>query len=234
MDLTNVLLGCLAGLGAMTAAFWLALIIWTFRDMRARSRDIFAQILAALLVAVLFLPGWVIYWMLRPKETLAEAYERSLEEEALLQGIEEVLVCPGCGTRVNGEFVVCPNCHTKLEETLPDLRARPEPALGRMPLLRDTLAGRRAIAAPNAADSAASGRCDDGCSSVAPRTACAAARAGADGDTGAAAALNRKQMLHKTNLPEVSNLREVFVSLRRYARSISWCAGFAVCRCRPR
>jgi len=116
MDLTNVLLGCLAGLGAMTAAFWLALIIWTFRDMRARSRDIFAQILAALLVAVLFLPGWVIYWMLRPKETLAEAYERSLEEEALLQGIEEALVCPGCGTRVQGEFVVCPNCHTKLKK----------------------------------------------------------------------------------------------------------------------
>jgi RNA polymerase subunit RPABC4/transcription elongation factor Spt4 len=116
MDLTNVLLGCLAGLGAMTAAFWLALIIWTFRDMRARSRDIFAQILAALLVAVLFLPGWVIYWMLRPKETLAEAYERSLEEEALLQGIEEALVCPGCGTRVQGEFVVCPTCHTKLKK----------------------------------------------------------------------------------------------------------------------
>ncbi len=117
MDLTNVLLGCLAGLGAMTAAFWLALIIWTFRDMRSRSRDIFAQILAALLVAVLFLPGWVIYWMLRPKETLAEAYERSLEEEALLQGIEEALICPGCGTRVQGEFVVCPNCHTKLKKS---------------------------------------------------------------------------------------------------------------------
>jgi RNA polymerase subunit RPABC4/transcription elongation factor Spt4 len=117
MDLSNVLLGCLAGLGAMTAAFWLALIIWTFRDMRARSRDIFAQILAALLVAVLFLPGWVIYWMLRPKETLAEAYERSLEEEALLQGIEETLVCPGCGTRVQGEFVVCPTCHTKLKKS---------------------------------------------------------------------------------------------------------------------
>lgn len=117
MDLTNVLLGCLAGLGAMTAAFWLALIIWTFRDMRSRSRDIFAQILAALLVAVLFLPGWIIYWMLRPKETLAEAYERSLEEEALLQGIEEVQACPGCGTRVQGEFVVCPTCHTKLKKS---------------------------------------------------------------------------------------------------------------------
>src|SRR5512136_1963324 len=116
MDLSNILLGCLAGMGAMMAGFWLALIIWTFRDMRSRSRDIFAQILAALLVALLFVIGWAIYLMLRPKETLAEAYERSLEEEALLQGIEEVLACPGCGVRVQGEFVVCPSCHTKLKK----------------------------------------------------------------------------------------------------------------------
>ena len=116
MDLGNILLGCLAGMGAMMAGFWLALIIWTFRDMRSRSRDIFAQILAALLVAVLFVIGWAMYLMLRPKETLAEAYERSLEEEALLQGIEEVLACPGCGARVQSDFVVCPSCHTKLKK----------------------------------------------------------------------------------------------------------------------
>src|SRR5574337_1165908 len=109
MDLSSIVLLLIATIGATVAAFWLALIIWTFRDMRSRSRDIFAQILAALLVAVLFIVGWIIYLMLRPKETLAEAYERSLEEEALLQGIEEVLACPGCGSRVHGEFVVCPN-----------------------------------------------------------------------------------------------------------------------------
>ncbi len=117
MDLGSIVLLFVAMVGAMVAAFWLALIIWTFRDMRSRSRDIFAQILAALLVAVLFVVGWVIYLMLRPKETLAEAYERSLEEEALFQGIEEVLACPGCGSRVQGEFVVCPNCHTKLKKS---------------------------------------------------------------------------------------------------------------------
>lgn len=116
MDLVTVLLAVLALIGAMVAAFWLALIIWTFRDMRSRSRDIFAQILAALLVAILFLPGLLIYIMLRPKETLAEAYERSLEEEALLQGIEEAQVCPGCGARVQSDFVVCPQCHTKLKK----------------------------------------------------------------------------------------------------------------------
>lgn len=117
MDLGTILLAVLAFLGAVMAAFWLTLIIWTFRDMRARSRDVFAQILAALLVAIMFLPGLVIYMLLRPKETLAEAYERSLEEEALLQGIEETLVCPGCATRVQGDFVVCPACHTKLKKS---------------------------------------------------------------------------------------------------------------------
>ena len=79
MDLGTILLAALAFIGAVMAAFWLTLIIWTFRDMRARSRDVFAQILAALLVAIMFLPGLVIYMLLRPKETLAEAYERSLE-----------------------------------------------------------------------------------------------------------------------------------------------------------
>ena len=116
MDIQGIVLAFLAFTGAFVAALWLALIIWTFRDMRSRSRDIFAQILAALLVAVLSLPGMVIYMMLRPKETLAEAYERSLEEEALLQGIEEVERCPGCGSRVRADYLVCPSCNTKLKK----------------------------------------------------------------------------------------------------------------------
>lgn len=117
MDITSILLAILAFIGAVLAAFWLTLIIWAFRDMRSRSRDIFAQILAAMVVAILNLPGVVIYLLMRPKETLAEAYERSLEEEALLQGIEEALNCPGCGNRVQADWLVCPNCHTKLKKS---------------------------------------------------------------------------------------------------------------------
>ncbi|HLF24839.1 MAG TPA: zinc ribbon domain-containing protein [Anaerolineae bacterium] len=116
MDIIQIVLAFLAFTGAFIAALWLALIVWTFRDMRSRSRDIFAQILAALVVAVLNLPGLIIYMMLRPKETLAEAYERSLEEEALLQGIEEVERCPGCGGRVRADFLVCPACNTRLKK----------------------------------------------------------------------------------------------------------------------
>jgi Double zinc ribbon len=114
--ITDILLIVIAFSGAFLAALWLAMVIWTFRDIRSRTRDIFAQILAALVVAILNLPGLLIYFILRPPETLAESYTRSLEEEALLQGIEEADVCPGCGQRVLSEFIVCPTCHTKLKK----------------------------------------------------------------------------------------------------------------------
>ncbi len=108
---------------AFITATWISVVIWTFRDIRARSRDIFAQILATLMVLVFFplfpLPGWVLYLILRPRETLAEAYERSLEEEALLQGIEERMACPGCNRRIEEEFMICPTCHTRLKKACP-------------------------------------------------------------------------------------------------------------------
>lgn len=105
--------------GAVTIALVGGLAIWTFHDVRARSRDFLAQILATLMVLVLPIVGLVVYLMLRPRETLAEAYERSLEQEALLQAIEEPEVCPGCGQRVKGDYLFCPACHTRLKRACP-------------------------------------------------------------------------------------------------------------------
>ncbi len=115
-SLTDYILVVTAFFGAFLSALWLSLVIWTFRDMRLRSRDIFAQILAALLVAVLTVPGLVIYLILRPPQTLSETYEQSLEEEALLQEIENKRVCPGCGRHANEDWIICPNCYTKLKK----------------------------------------------------------------------------------------------------------------------
>lgn len=115
-SLNTILLYTITGAGAVITATWLALVLWTWRDMRLRSRDPLAQIAASLVVAVLGVFGIVIYVMLRPQETLAEAYERSLEEEALLQNIEEKTVCPGCGRATKDGWQVCPYCHTKLKK----------------------------------------------------------------------------------------------------------------------
>jgi RNA polymerase subunit RPABC4/transcription elongation factor Spt4 len=115
-QLSNVFLILTAWSGAFLAAFWLSLIIWTYRDIRSRARDPLARILAVLVVAVLFLPGLVVYLILRPPRTLEEDYQHTLEEEALLQSIEDIALCPGCGRRVKDNWMVCPNCHTRLKK----------------------------------------------------------------------------------------------------------------------
>lgn len=113
---SNFVLFLTAWGGAFLAALWLSLVIWTYRDIRRRARDPLARILAVLVVAVLFLPGIVVYLILRPARTLEEEYQRTLEEEALLQAIEDVSLCPGCGRRVKDNWVFCPGCHTKLKK----------------------------------------------------------------------------------------------------------------------
>jgi hypothetical protein len=110
--------------GGVTIALFGGMVIWTFHDIRARSRDFLAQILATLLVIVVPIVGLVVYLMLRPRETLAEAYEHSLEQEALLQAIEEPEICPGCGQRVRSDYLYCPACHTRLKRACPEC-ARP-------------------------------------------------------------------------------------------------------------
>jgi len=119
-DIGKILLAAVAFISAFTVAFWVSLVIWTFRDMRLRSRDIFAQLLASLVVLIFGPLGMLIYLILRPQETLSEAYARTLEEEALLQDItEEQPVCPECKHRIEPDFIICPACHTELRKACP-------------------------------------------------------------------------------------------------------------------
>jgi len=106
-------------LGAGLTAFSIGLAVWTFRDIRSRTRDGYSQLLAVLLVLVLNIFGWVLYLLLRPKELLSEAYERALAEEALLSGLEGRLSCPQCQAPVEVDFRVCPACHTQLKQACP-------------------------------------------------------------------------------------------------------------------
>ncbi|MGE5249316.1 MAG: double zinc ribbon domain-containing protein [Bacteroidota bacterium] len=115
--LSSLLLVLTAFGGAFLAALWIALVIWTYRDIRMRSRDPLVQLLSALLVTLLNLPGVLVYLILRPPRTLEEEYQRTLEEEALLQALEDLPLCPGCERRVRDEWQVCPNCHTRLKKT---------------------------------------------------------------------------------------------------------------------
>jgi RNA polymerase subunit RPABC4/transcription elongation factor Spt4 len=111
------ILGLFVGfLGAYLFAVWVSMIVWTVRDIRSRSRDIFAQVLAVALVLIFNVAGLLLYFILRPRETLSEKYERELAEEAMLQDIEERQVCPVCHHKIMSEYLICPNCHTKLHK----------------------------------------------------------------------------------------------------------------------
>jgi hypothetical protein len=113
---SNLVLFATAFGAAFAAALWLSLIFWTYRDIRQRTRDRLARLLAILVVAVLFIPGMLVYFIIRPQNTQEEDYQRTLEEESLLQTIEESPVCPGCGRRIKEDWVACPNCQTRLRK----------------------------------------------------------------------------------------------------------------------
>jgi hypothetical protein len=117
--LDTVLLIALAFGAVFLLALWLSLIIWTIRDLRARSRSLLSLLLAALLVAVLFLPGLIIYLILRPPRTIEDSYQRALQEEALLQSFAAVESCPGCSRKMVQDWIVCPWCYTRLKKKCP-------------------------------------------------------------------------------------------------------------------
>ena len=106
----------LAVIGAYAVAFWFSLVVWTFRDVQKRTRDVLVQVLATMLVLLFNLPGLFLYTILRPPETLSEAYARALEEESLIQDIEERQACPKCKHRIEPDYLVCPSCGTRLKQ----------------------------------------------------------------------------------------------------------------------
>ena len=111
----SVLEGILIVLGAYFVLFWFGIVAWTFQDICRRSRDWLLRILYVLLVAVFHVAGLVIYVILRPQETLAAVYGRTLEEEALMQGMEELTACPKCHKAAQSDFAVCPYCGEQLK-----------------------------------------------------------------------------------------------------------------------
>ena len=67
--------------------------------------------------------GLVIYLLLRPRETLVQAYDRALEQEALLQQIETKPICPTCARPTEPAWFLCPTCHTHLRQPCPVCRS---------------------------------------------------------------------------------------------------------------
>jgi len=98
---------------AYIAIMWAALIYWTFRDIRRRTRDVVLQGASVLLTTLFFLPGYWLYLVLRPRMTLAEVAEEHFRE-ALFAEYGQNGSCPRCRRHVREEYLVCPHCETAL------------------------------------------------------------------------------------------------------------------------
>lgn len=104
---------------AYLLAMWFVLIVWAYRDIETRSKSVVTQIFSTLMVVLFFIPGALLYMVLRPKETLDSTFQRSLEEEYLMQDLEATPLCPTCQQHIHDDFKVCPNCRTQLREACP-------------------------------------------------------------------------------------------------------------------
>lgn len=105
---------------AFLVALWFALAVWTFRDITRRTNSATVQIFSTLLGLLGFLPGVVVYLLMRPRETLAESYQREVEEAYLEQELASQPACPTCDTPIDREFQFCPSCGTTLKHGCPN------------------------------------------------------------------------------------------------------------------
>ena len=110
---------------------WLGTAYWSFRDMQARTENpilpYFAAALIVFFTPLLFVFAVILYLIVRPRESLAEVYERSLAEETLLAEVEKNKLCPTCRQRVGPDWLVCPNCRTRLHRICPACTRLAEP-----------------------------------------------------------------------------------------------------------
>lgn len=95
---------------------WFAALIWIYRDISSRTREPVSQIVSLGIGVVLPVIGIPIYMALRPSETLQQAYDREIEQEAILADIQTAAACPSCGRPAETTFRICAYCGTSLKD----------------------------------------------------------------------------------------------------------------------
>jgi RNA polymerase subunit RPABC4/transcription elongation factor Spt4 len=103
---------------------WAATAYWAYRDLQQRTTNPVAPYLAAALI-ILFTPvffffGVIVYRILRPAETVAQANERALAEEAMMVEIESQPHCANCSRQVHEDWIICPTCRNRLRRVCPN------------------------------------------------------------------------------------------------------------------
>lgn len=102
-------------IGSYLLVMWFTSVLWVYRDIRARSRDPITQGIGLAIAVAFPIIGLPVYMVLRPADTLQEAYDRQLEQEAILSDLHSISACPNCRRPMNDDFMVCAYCATPLK-----------------------------------------------------------------------------------------------------------------------
>ncbi len=94
---------------------WFASVLWVYRDIRARTNDPVTQGIGVTIAVVFPIVGLPVYLVLRPGETVQQAYERQLEQEAILSELHSISACPSCRRPTDTDWVVCAHCASQLK-----------------------------------------------------------------------------------------------------------------------
>lgn len=104
--------------GSYFASFWLAIVVWTWVDTSKRTKNLLIRLSASLLVTMSGVFGLVIYFILRPRQTLAERRSQELEER-VLEKESKFSFCPTCKGTLEPDFTLCPACRTRVKNICP-------------------------------------------------------------------------------------------------------------------
>jgi hypothetical protein len=96
------------------AAVWLGFVVWTYRDVRQRTADETERLAATLLVALFSAPGWLVYLLLRPAETLGDVRVEQLQAQLFSRELASEASCTRCRRHVDEDFLMCPYCREPL------------------------------------------------------------------------------------------------------------------------
>lgn len=102
---------------AYVGVLWLALAFSVIRDARRRPMS---HAMLGVATALAFFPpflGALVYFVLRPPQTLEEQRAIEMEERALfdpgINGTAPTRPCPHCGREIERSFIICPYCRTQ-------------------------------------------------------------------------------------------------------------------------
>lgn len=109
----------IAILVAFGVVLWFSLVVWAYRDVVRRTESALVQIFSTVLVILGFVPGAIVYLLLRPSETLEERYQREVESSFLEHELSTTPLCPECDTPIRDEYRFCPTCGLELRCNCP-------------------------------------------------------------------------------------------------------------------